>query len=223
MSNMIKLRNGVGLILIGIGLLLGSATGVYAQDSLLLTGRATNVRVVEDKQDVTLHISLDLTITNTSRSNVILFWRDDPAMVDHWIYQSTDPMRRNLLFLQSGWPSTSRSPFWTDLQKQLNVAIPPPNLTRTLRSGGSINFSRETAVMVYKKTPFPGTWDEIAASPTVWLTVALDMFPGNLDQATAAQKSFGKKLKKKWADLGTLQIEVLTSAPIKLDVRRSPQ
>ena len=210
------------VIALGVALLLATAVGVYAQDSLLLTGHATSVRVVEDKNDVTLEMSLELTITNKSRSNVILFWQD-VAIVGHWIYQSTDPMRRNLLFHSTALPSTSRSPFWTDLQKQLNVATPPPNLTRTLRSGESINFSRETAVTVYKKIPLPGIWDEIAVSSPVWLTVALDVFPSNLDQASYSQKSFGKKLQKKWADLGILQIEGVTSAPIKLDVKRSPQ
>ena len=213
-SPMMKLILKMG---IGIVLLLSIVTGVAAQNSLLLTGRTTNVQIAEDKDNIVLTVSLDLTIKNESESNIILFW-DKVAVVGHLISQSADPMRPNVLFRGSALPSTNRSPFWNDLQKQLDTTSPPPDLTRTLRSGESINLSRSTTMSIYKKDFYPAQWSEILASSPVWLKVILDMLPSNLDRTSLSQKSFGKKLKKKWASFGILQTDLLQSAPIKLDL-----
>ena len=96
-------------LIVGSGLLLSAAISVEAQNPLLLTGRTTNVQVAEDKENVVLTLSLDLTIKNESQSNVILFAHDFQIM-GHYIYQSADRTKPNLLFRQSSAPSFNRSP-----------------------------------------------------------------------------------------------------------------
>ena len=204
-------------LVVGSGLLLSVAISVEAQNPLLLTGRTTKVQVTEDKENVVLTVSLDLTIKNESQSNVILFAHEF-QIVGQYIYQSADPTKPNLLFRQSSSPSVNRSTHWTDLQSQLNTSSPPANLTRTLRSGESINFTRTTTMSIYKKGSYPASWSEIQASSSVWLRVVLDMFPSNLDRTSVSQKSYGKRIQKRWSAFGALQIDVLQSAPIKLDL-----
>lgn len=203
---------------LGLVLLLSVVTTVGAQSSLRLTGRATNVRVAEaDKNTVVLTISLDLTITNDSAENVILFL-DEFRIVGHRMFQNDDPIRPNVLYRDSSLPSIDRSSTWTDLQKQLDVSSPPAGLTRILRSGETMNLSRTTGMSIYKKGFYPAQWSEIRAAFPVWLQVELDVFPNNLNRISGSRKSFGKRLKKKWMRFGNLQLDVLQSAPIKLEL-----
>lgn len=213
-ESMTKLTFRIGM---GIGLLVTAATIVAAQNSLVLTGRTTNVRVTEDKNSVVLTVTLDLTITNESLQNMILLCHEFQIVGDV-ISQSVDQTTPKRLFRSSSLPSINRSPHWANLQKQLNTSSPPPGLTRILSSGESISFDRTTTISIYKKGLYQASWQEILAFSPVWLQVELDMFPSNLDRTSLSQKSFGKKLKKKWSSFGVLQIDVLKSAPIRLDL-----
>jgi hypothetical protein len=205
---------------VGILMLVSSARGAANEGAIRLSGKVENVKTVEeDAQSILVLVDLDLVLKNESDANVILYWHDFEIVGD-LIFRCEQKQNRELLYQISTLPSTNRSPEWAELQKQLDVGNPPVNLTRTLRSGESLSLKRSTNLRIYKKGLYQSSWNEIRAASPVCLSVELDLFPSNLDRTSISQKSLGARLQKRWVPFGILQVGVLRSEPIKLDLSK---
>ena len=206
------------IVLVILMLLVSLTDTAAAKPALSLSGNVTNLKMVEESTDsLLLRLELDLTLRNDSQANAILYWHDFD-IVGNLIFRGEERQNREVLYRISTLPSADRSPQWADLQKRMDLTNPSGDLTRTLRRGESVNLKRTTNLRIFRKGLNGSSWNEIRAASPVWLTVELDLFPANLDQTSTSAKSFGKKLQKKWKRFGVLQIEVLQSEPIRLDL-----
>jgi hypothetical protein len=199
-------------------MLVTAADVAVAGDGLSLRGSVSSVRIIEDKPDgVLLRLDLDLTLTNDSAANVILYWHEF-HIIESSVVRLEEGQRVNVLYRSTSRPSANRSPDWVELQTRLDLKNPPGDLTRTLKSGESLSLKRTENLWISKKPLYQLSWDEILATKPVWLVVDLEMFPSNLDQTSLHQKSFGKKVRKKWKRFGILQVEELQSEPMRLNL-----
>lgn len=205
---------------VGILMLVSSARAAAHEGVIRLSGKVTNVKTVEeDAQSILLRVDLDLVLKNESDANMILYWHDFDIVGD-LIFRGGQAENRELLYQISTLPATNRSPEWEELQKQLDVGSPPANLTRTLKSGESLSLKRSTNLRIYKKGSYQSSWDEISRASPVCLSVELDLFPSNLDRTSISQMSLGTRLQKRWVSFGILQVGVLRSEPIRLDLSK---
>lgn len=204
------------LLIFGVALWLNGAN-INAQTKMVLTGQTTDVQIREETASVLVTVALDLTLKNESQTNVILYWHEF-YIVEDSLHRFTENDKREVLYRSSTLPSINRSREWSVLQNRLNVPRPPNGLTRILKSGESITLKRITGMRFYRKGQYNAPWKEIPAASPLWLTVTLDMFPSNLDKSPSSQQSFGERLQRKWSPIGTLQLGVLKSQPIRLDL-----
>jgi hypothetical protein len=192
---------------------------VRAQNTLVLGGKATNLKLIEeDSRSIAFEVELQLTLRNALLSPVILYW-DEFLVVGEQLFTKTDKGVAELLHQTSGLPSTDLSPVWRGLRQKLNVSSPPDDLTRVLLGQQWIEIKRTIVLRFFKNRLDRATWDEIRTRSPLFLRVTLDLFPNNLDYIhnRTHENRFGKSLQSKWQRFGQLQINAVLSEPIQIE------
>jgi hypothetical protein len=102
----------LSLILIAAGL----CQCAQAQDGLILTGKATDVKLIEENpQSIAFELDLELTLRNTS-STTAIFYRDEFSVMGEELFTQTKDGQPELLHGLFTPSSLDRSPVWNDLR-----------------------------------------------------------------------------------------------------------
>ena len=189
---------------------------------LCLSGRIVSGEISEDSSDnvkVTLKLSLD--IKNVGSKPALIFNRE-PIIIEAKIIASpSDTAENEYLFLLQTLPSIARSPEWEELQKRLNKPSPPPDVIRELAPSETWTLETTDWFYINKKTnldPNSKSWDAIRQASPVWLQVTLQMWSRDIEPNVDRDKlRFSKMLRRRWQQVGELQLESLISEPIPLD------
>lgn len=209
------------LAIIAVALLLVNNSKANDMSGLKLTGQIVNIEISEENEKtIFLKLFLDLKFTNEGTKPIILYWHD------FWInstnlFKKDENKNEEFLYSNGGLASNSTSSDWFIIQRSLHQEIPPPEITKTLNVGDSVNWKAERGLQIYKKKQSytaNESWKEILKNSPVLLTVELEMFPKNLDKSDKENNSFGKQLQKKWLESGFLRLEKLISEPISVDL-----
>jgi|KBSSwiStaDraftv2_1062776.scaffolds.fasta_scaffold646458_2 hypothetical protein len=198
----------------------GLYESVEAQDTLVLAGRASNVRLIEeDSRSLSFEVQLQLTLRNASTSTAILYSHDF-MVYGNELFAKTDKGAAELLHQRFGPSSTDFSPVWGELRQKLNMPAPPNDLTRLLQSEQWIEINRTVVLRFAKGKGDRSTWAEIRVRSPLFLQVAMEMFPSNLDyeQGRKSTNAFGKSLQSKWRRFGRLQVKPIRSEPIQIQL-----
>jgi hypothetical protein len=205
-----------GSFFLSLLIIVGLCQSAEAQDSLTLTGRVTDVKLLEENpQSIAFEIQLELTLRNQSSATAI-FYRDELSVLGPELFTQTKDGQAELLHEQFTPSSTDRSPVWNDLRRRLNVPTPPSNLTLTLAGGQSLELNRKVVVRFYKNKYSLATWQEIRTRSPLFLRITLEVFPNNLDTDSKPGNTFGETLQTKWRRFGQLVVEPVRSEPIPI-------
>jgi hypothetical protein len=185
---------------------------------LRLKGRFTKVELRRGGERRLYRVTFDLELVNEGDAPAILFpgaegedgwWllttraaRSPAALAKHdYVYFAALGLGRSLL-----------TPRRVKLRKDLNTPRPPPGLTVTIEPGRSLAFRREVALEVYE-------YDIPAGDPALWVRLSFQMWPPHVE--VGPKQEFGRRLQHRWRKYGLLQLEPITSEPIRV-VLQSP-
>lgn len=190
---------------------------------LSLRGRVAEVKVArENGHGIVLATKLDLEFTNVSDEPVILLQREFWLGAKNLARSPEDAAAHRYLYTSGHWPAASTSPEWAELRQRLDRPHPPQELTRVLAPHESLPYEVSAALYVEKAGSFDGTsqrWDAIRQTSPIWLQVTLEVWPVNVEpRVEASDRGFGLMLQRRWERYGALQIEQVTSEPMRLDL-----
>jgi hypothetical protein len=202
---------------------------------LQLRGEVTKIKLRSvDKGHVAFHVELKMELTNVGAEPIIIL-RREPWLGSEEISRSPeDAVNRKYLYVSGHWPSFYRAPGneWEQLQHNLDMPLPPSDLTIILYHRGTWTFDTSTALYFEKDgsirvygpdgtyTQARQPWEVIRKAQPLWLQVGFEMWPLNVEPGLDSRHLyFGKKLQRRWRKDGKLWLEDLTSEPIKLDLK----
>lgn len=211
---------------------LSLASERHVEASLKLAGEVIEVKEnteFSDKDYISFDVKLRLHFINTNSKPVIL-----PLGMYDWsgwwiggnrIARSTEEVAaRNYLWEDSHWPSnSSTSPTWVSLRNKISQQTPPSELTHIIApkvefilvTSTFLKFRRNASNDDFDKSQ---PWSVIKEISPMFLSVTLEMWPINLETVfPQSDHRLGKKLQKRWRNVGDLHLEYLTSEPIKFD------
>jgi len=94
-------------------------------------------------------------------------------------------------------------------------------LAWTIAPGESLPYETNATLYIEKAGSFDKTsqsWDTIRQASPVWLQVTLETWAVNIEPRVDPKNlEFGKMLRRRWQQVGELQLEHLTSEPMLLD------
>lgn len=183
-----------------------------------------------DKDYLAFDVKLRLHFINISSKPIILLL----GMYDKnewWIggnrvaRSAEELLAHNFLLNDSYWPSnSSTSQKWIGLRSRLSQKVPPSELTCVIApdkefaqvANTFLKFRRIASGGDFDKNQ---PWTVIKEISPLFLSVTLEMWPINLEPTFPQNDHrLGKKLQKQWRDVGNLQLEYLTSEPIKFEL-----
>jgi hypothetical protein len=178
--------------------------------------------VRENDYSIVFEVMLDLECTNKSDKPVIILRREFWLGAKTLARSPEDATLNRFLFASSHWPSVSTSPEWVELRRRLDQPSPPQDLLGLFASGETLPYETRVSLSIEKAGNFDKTsekWDTIKQASPVWLQVTFEMWPINIEPTLDPDNPvFGKMLQRRWQQYGELQVERLTSEPIKLDL-----
>ncbi len=213
----------VFILLFGTEFFLANSSQVFANELIKVTIQSVEMRVIkEDSKSVQLEFSLDLTITNTSKSGVILYGKEFEE-INLTFFKIEENKTEIVLYNLATRGSNFVSPEVLTLQKNLSIAKPPSTLTKILKDGESYSFRKKTGRTFFKtqmKSDSNVAWQELLKLSPVFMTITLEMFPHYLNTKPNANAyfAFGKHLQKKWKKYGYFWFDDIVSEPILLDL-----
>jgi hypothetical protein len=191
-----------------------------------LKGQVIEFRVLnEDKNRIRFLVKLRLTFVNDGHKSAILLKQTFEVGAEMLSLSCEDAKTGEYLFTSTHWPSVSTASEWADWRQKLDRKTPPEDLVSVLAPGNSIFGDAETTIHLPKISNFEGTnktWNEVRRSATMCLTIQLQTWPTNLEpNHNPENPTFGQSLRKRWSSYGRLQLELLTSEPILLNLPQS--
>lgn len=188
---------------------------------LYLSGRVVEGEITDDgANNVKVTLKLKLDIKNVGSKPALLLKREPVVVEDKIIADPADAREDKYLFLSQTFPSIARNVEWEELQRRINKPIPPPDLIRELAPEETLTLEVERWFYVSKKTnldPQSKSWDMIRQASPAWLQVTLQVWSGDIEPNVDRSKlKFSRMLKRRWAQVGELQLEGLTSEPMPL-------
>lgn len=186
---------------------------------LRLQGQVLKVDLEREGQQQVYHLKLKLEFANTGeRPRILLVGtygeKNEWWVRDIWLSRSReDAVAGKSFSSRSVGPANSQSlPKWRQLRRRLRTSTPPPSLTRIIKPHEKYIHYLETFVVLSDD-------DKISSRSTIWLQLALELWPFNLEQAgTGSEHEFSNRLKERWKQAGELWREPVLSAPIRLDL-----
>jgi hypothetical protein len=180
---------------------------------------------------VDLTVRLKMSIVNTG-PNPIIFLRTYPPEIRGWsLAESKEALSKSdLIDLVFFGESVDRSSKWLTLRRALDRPLPPANQVNILQPNEMWTWL-ETANLSLPKTDadkrYPGyseseSWERVKRLPSIWLLPICSVWPMNLEKPNrksgGAENPFGRKLQKRWKEVGLLLMDVTIANPIKLDM-----
>jgi hypothetical protein len=189
---------------------------------LHVQGQVVKVELtLEDAHSIVFNLRLRLELVNAGDRPVILLRHPIWLGALTLARSQEDARAYKYIYQSSAWPSVSGAPEWKALRQRLNQQNPPAELTQAVTPGNAFQYETDTVLYIEKRGNFDKTsqpWDAIRRASPVWLQVSLEMWPVNVEPRVDPNiLEFGRMLQQRWRQFGQLQIERVTSEPIKLD------
>jgi hypothetical protein len=201
-------------------------------DSITLRGQVESVELSNvSASGVSLVIKLKLELLNNGTLPVIFLEAKPPSLVGAALTRRPDPLiPDNTLATDYKGESVNTSPEWILLRNSLNQPSPPPDKVRILMPNES--WQLEDCVSIALPTeisansisfPRSESWERIRELSTVWLRITYQTWSLNLEPLSndRTKMTFGRKLQKKWKDVGLLWLDGVRSEPIMLDLKKA--
>ncbi len=180
---------------------------------------------------VAVTATIKLEFVNRGERSVILLIDRSPLCVGTILTRTTGPaLGDNILFDEYRGPSVSGSPDWEAFRTTLDQPKPPVELFKIIKPGES--WTTDSFIVLrppmklerYRIDRPPVSWQILKDSSPVWLRLECDVWPLNVEhQPTSGKIRFGRKLRKKWRDVGELQLNPIESEPMELDLLKRGQ
>jgi hypothetical protein len=188
---------------------------------LYLSGRVVEGEITDaGRNDVRITLKLSLDIKNVGSKPALILNREPVIVEDKIIASPADTTEDRHLFLLQTFPSIARNTEWEELQKRIDKPSPPPDLIRELAPDETLTLEVERWFHISKESnldPNSKAWDIIRQTSPAWLQVTLQIWSGDIEPNVDRSKlKFSKMLKRRWAQVGELQLEGLTSEPMPL-------
>lgn len=199
--------------------------------SVTLHGQVETVEISNvPPSSVSIVVKLKLELLNDGMKPVIFLKEKALMLVGYALTKSPSEVSSdNQLAFSFTGPAVDTSQEWAIFRDSLNQPSPPSDKIHILMPGETWRF--DDSVHVYlsteagNKSTFPknASWEAVQELPTVWLRVIYQAWPLNLEPVSndRAKLSFGRKLQKRWKDVGLLWLDGIRSEPITLDLRNS--
>lgn len=190
----------------------GRATATPRAD-LRLTGRTTKVQLQRGGARRLYLVTLSLELKNEGDKPAILFpgAKEENGwwLVSTQAARSTEALEKHdyVYFATLGQAYNATSAKWVRLRKALDVPRPPAGLTVTVEPGKSLTFSRDVALELFE-------YDIPAEDSTLWVQLSFQLWPRNIE--TGSTPVFGQRQQTRWAKYGSLQLDLISSEPIKI-------
>lgn len=212
------------------------AKGTHSQTSkrLCLRGKVTSVKIISDSPESRyssnfLEIKLMVELVNTSTTPII-FLKREPLFVGAALAKQPDDFATgNHLARTYAGPAVSLAPEWAALRLGLDKATPPPDQTRILMPNESWSLGATVGVSLPDHPEMfapakSASLKDIKQLSTVWLRVVCEVWPWNIERSADRSKlNYGRKLQRRWKDVGVLWLDEIYSEPIMLDLKGSGQ
>jgi len=171
----------------------------------------------ETNYDVSFKAELELEFVNAGAKPVFILKPEATRAEEFWLGFAgvmADPTvtgRERFLTDWAAWPSISRSPEWEQLRKSLDTREPAEELLWVIPPGRSHSYHASALLRFIKKRdslyPKRAIWSEIAELRQMWMVISLQVWPNNMEaEGGPGNPVFGRKLRARWASLGTLEL-----------------
>jgi hypothetical protein len=199
---------------------------------LCLRGKVISVKTIVDAPESRyssnfLEIKLMLELVNTS-STPIIFLNREPLFVGAALAKQPDDfVTGNHLARSYAGPAVSLAPEWAALRRSLDKPTPPPDQTRVLMPNESWSLGATVGVSLPDHPEMfapakSASLKDIKELSTVWLRVVCEVWPWNLEPGADRSKlNYGRKLQRRWKNVGVLWLDEINSEPMRLNLNES--
>ncbi len=217
------MRTGFSHVFVALFLFSAAAPYCWATDNeakLTLEGEVVQSTLERVGREQIYQLRVKLRFTNNGERSIILLrgtYRGERAwwVLDTPLYSSLQDSREGRFFsVRPTRPANSRSfRSWQNIRKALQAKAPPNEWTYTIGPRSTFVTEIETFIIVRD-------WDNVAPKSRIWLKLALEMWPDNLEvsEAAAADRTLGLTLQKRWRSVGDLWLDDILSEPILFDL-----
>jgi len=199
--------------------------------SVALSGQVESIEVENShSSDVKLTVNLKMELLNNGTKPAIFLEAKPPHLRGGVLAKNPNPSdfsSVNRLILAYYGESVDTSSEWIVLREALNQPSPPLDRVRILSPNESWKF--EDSFIVYmpttsSKNDFSDkreSWENVKKLSTVWLQATCQVWSLNLEPPSndRTEKTFGRKLQRRWKDVGLLLLDNIHSEPIMLDLK----
>jgi hypothetical protein len=189
-----------------------------AGDPLLLQGQVVGIDVEREGENHIYNLTLRLEFTNSGKqSRIVLlgtYGEENQWWVQNvWLSRSREEALTGKSFSsRSLFPANSRDlKKWMRLRKELQSSAPPPSLTAIIKPNQTYTQYLKTFIVLRDN-------DNPSSMSTIWLQLALELWPSSLEPSHRDENAFSNELRKRWRRSGELWQEPILSAPIRFDV-----
>ena len=197
---------------------------------LWLRGKVISVNIISDSAGSRyssnfLQMKLLLELVNTGPTPII-FLKRGPLFVGAVLAkQPHDFATGNHLVRTYVGPAVDVSPEWEALRVSLDKPTPPPEQTRILMPNESWSLQATVGVSLpaHPEVFLPArgaSLKDIKELSSVWVRVVCEVWPWNLEPSADRSKlKYGRKLQRRWKDVGVLWLDEIYSEPLTLNLK----
>lgn len=196
-----------------------------ADYSVRLSSKIENIEGTIQSTDILFSVNYEMTLANTG-SKPVIFLKEIPPEIRGWglTKRSDDPLYDKPIFFSYFGESVDTSSKWNIFRNELNQSSPPLDKVHILMPNESWKWRGNTFFTLPKQKKSnlfeTESWENIKDLPEVWLHAICQVWSLNIEPKSNDRSDFvfGKKLQKRWKDVGLLWLDDIRSEPIPLDL-----
>jgi len=204
-----------------------------SQQSLTMRGVVKSLTIEQQRSSHYIVVELRCELTNTGSIPLIFWkykyedglgglWNEPYVFSGKKVSRTPNFTPQDILYSQIGGPSVYTSPEWNKMHKALDQKTPPADVTTILMPNQSFSFdSKVTIVCNEDRFDSIPAFSELQEASVFWLRVYYEVWSFNLEPNPRRGLSlkFGRKLQRKWKDVGKLWLDDIYTEPIQLDLK----
>jgi len=207
-------------------------TKVKETCSVSLRGQVESIEVKSSSaSSIMLTVNLKMELLNNGTKPVIFLEAKPPNLSGGVLAKNPNPndfSSANRLVLQYYGESVDTSSEWIILRDALNQPSPPLDKVRILQPNELWEWKDVVSIAMpteaNKRSYFDDkreSWENVKQLSTGWLQAICQVWSLNLEPLSRdrTEKTFGRKLQRRWKDVGLLLLDNVYSEPIRLDLK----
>ena len=200
--------------------------------SVALSGQVESIEVENShSSDVKLTVNLKMELLNNGTKPAIFLEAKPPHLRGGVLAKNPNPSdfsSVNRLILAYYGESVDTSSEWIVLREALNQPSPPLDKVRILQPNELWEWKDVVSIAMpteaNKRSYFDDkreSWENVKQLSTGWLQAICQVWSLNLEPLSRdrTEKTFGRKLQRRWKDVGLLLLDNVYSEPIRLDLK----